>query len=77
MATYTTIYSKTRYLFLKYEISYVKLICQFGYYGNLEFPQIYNGKSDSRPLFLSDFRHFDKSFTVMFLEESNNHMNYV
>ena len=30
-------------------------------------------KSESRPLFLSDYRYFDKSFTVMFLE----HMNLV
>ena len=28
----------------------------------------HNGKSESRPLFLTDFRYFDKSFTVMFLE---------
>ena len=28
----------------------------------------HNGKSECRPLFLSDFRYFDKSFTVMFLE---------
>ena len=28
----------------------------------------YNGKSGSRPLFLSDFRYFNKSFTVMVLE---------
>ena len=27
-----------------------------------------DGKSERRPLFLSDFRYFDKSFTVMFLE---------
>ena len=42
-------------------------------YGNLKFPKIYNGKSESRPLFLSDYRYFDNSFTVMFLE----HMNLV
>ena len=30
-----------------------------------------NGKSDSRSLFLSDYRYFDKSFTVMFLEHIN------
>ena len=46
------------------------LIC-FHCYGNLKFPQIYNGKSESRPLFLSDYRYFDKSFTVTFLENMN------
>ena len=48
------------------------LMC-FRCYGNLNFPQIYNGKFESMPLFLSDYRYFDKSFTVMFLE----HMNLV
>ena len=28
----------------------------------------FHRKSESKPLFLSDFRYFDKSFTVMFLE---------
>ena len=37
-------------------------------YGHFKFPYIYNGKSERRPLFLSDFRYSDKSFTVMFLE---------
>ena len=32
-----------------------------------------NGKSESRPLFLPDYRYFDRSFTVMSLE----HMNLV
>ena len=45
----------------------------FRCYGNLKFPQIYNGKSESRPLFLPDYRYFDKSFTVTFL----GHMNLV
>ena len=43
----------------------------FHCYGNIKFPQIYNGKSEGRPLFLSDYRYFDKSFTVMFLEPMN------
>ena len=42
-------------------------------YGNLKFPEIYNGKSESKSLFLSDYRYFDKRFTIMFLE----HMNLV
>ena len=39
--------------------------------GNIKFPKIYNGNSESRTLFLSDYRYFDKSFTVMFLEHLN------
>ena len=42
--------------------------CVFRCYGNFKFPQVYNGKSESRPLFLSDYRYFDISFTVMFVE---------
>ena len=34
---------------------------------------IVNGKSESRPLFLSDCRYFDKRFTIIFL----GHMNLV
>ena len=42
----------------------------------LSFLRLIMGKNESRPLFLSDFRYFDKSFTVIFLEKScNNHMN--
>ena len=41
----------------------------FRCYGNLNFHRFIMGKVKvRRPLFLSDFRYFDKSFTVMFLE---------
>ena len=49
------------------------LMC-FRCYGNLKFPYIYNGKSESRSLFLSNlsnYTYFDKSFTVIFLEQMN------
>ena len=48
------------------------LLC-FRCYGKLKFPYIYNGKREGRPLLLSDYRYFDESLTVMFLE----HMNLV
>ena len=40
----------------------------FRCYGNLKFPQTYNGKSGNWHLFLCYCRYFDKSFTAMFLE---------
>ena len=39
----------------------------------LSFDRLIMGKVEIKPLFLSDYRYFDKSFTVMFLE----HMNLV
>ena len=38
----------------------------------------YNGKSESRPLFLSHYSYFDESFAEMFLEKSSTkYMNFV
>ena len=42
--------------------------CGFVAMATLSFYRFIRGKSESRPLFLSDFRFFDNSFTVMFLE---------
>ena len=42
--------------------------CGFVAMATLSFHRFMMGKSESRPLFLSDSRYFDKSFTVMFLE---------
>ena len=50
-------------------VFYCCCTCDFIAVATLSFHRFYNnGKSESRPLFLSDFRYFDKSFTVMFLE---------
>ena len=43
---------------------------------NFNFHRLNNGKSESRPLFLSHCRYFDKSFSEMFLA-STKHMNFV
>ena len=49
-------------------VFYCYCACGFVAMATLSFHRFIMGKSESRPLFLSDFRYFDKSFTVMFLE---------
>ena len=49
-------------------VFYCCCACGFVAMATLSFHRFITGKSESRPLFLSDFRYFDKSFTVMFLE---------
>ena len=46
----------------------LSLLMGFRRFGNLKFPYTFNGKSESRPLFVSHCRYFDKSFTKMFIE---------
>ena len=49
-------------LYINY-VFYCSCACGFVAMATLSFHRF-----ESRPLFLSDFRYFDKSFTVMFLE---------
>ena len=54
---------------------FVAVFMCFRHYGNLK---AYNGKSESRPLFLSHCRYSDKSFTDTFLDlSSTKYMNFV
>ena len=39
---------------------FIAVAMRFRCYGTFKFPRIYNGNSGSRPLFLSDFRYFEK-----------------
>ena len=56
----------------------LSLFMCFRRYGNLKFPYTYNDESESRPVYLSHCKYFDKIFTEIFLElSSTKYINVV